>query len=73
MRNYTIHKGAQEVFEWETIGQLLEEEKPLGEPRHVLRNLVPGAYYRVEIRARNVIGKSQPAQIIVRTASIPGG
>ncbi|XP_021944493.1 fasciclin-2 isoform X2 [Folsomia candida] len=72
VRNYTIHKGAQEVFEWESIGQALEEEKPLGEPRHVLRNLVPGTYYRVEIRARNAIGKSQPAQIIVRTSPIPG-
>jgi hypothetical protein len=73
VRNYTLHKGAAHVDEWEPIGQRLEEQKALGEPRHVLRNLVPGTFYKVEIRARNAIGKSQPAQIVVRTAPIPGG
>lgn len=73
VRNITFYKGATAFSEWEPIASVLNEEKPLGEPRHVLKNLVPGSFYRVEIAARNVIGSGQPATLIIKTAPLPGG
>jgi len=73
VRNLTIQRGTQVEYEWDPVGQKLTETKALGEPRHMLRNLAPGTYYRVEILAENSIGKSAPASIIIKTAAVPGG
>ncbi|ODM98953.1 Fasciclin-2 [Orchesella cincta] len=72
VRNLTIQRGTQIEYEWDPVGQKLLETKPLSEPRHMLRNLAPGTYYRVEILAENSIGKSAPATIIIKTAAVPG-
>jgi len=59
-------------YEWEEIGQRVEEERALGEPRHFLTHLFPNTLYRVSLSARNAIGDSQPSYIVFRTAPIPG-
>lgn len=71
VRNITYRRGTYQEYEWEQIGQRLEAEKPLGEPRHMLRNLAAETFYRVELTARNIIGSSEPAYIIIRTATNP--
>lgn len=73
VRNETYQRGTFMDYIWETIGQRMEEEKPLGEPRHMLRNLAPETFYKVELRARNIIGSSEPAILFFRTAGVPGG
>lgn len=73
VRNLTVNRGTQVESHWDPIGQKFEEEKSPGEPRHVLRNLNPATYYRVEVRARNAIGSSEASSIVFRTAAIPGG
>ncbi|CAG7729553.1 unnamed protein product [Allacma fusca] len=57
--------------EWNTYGTKQLEQKNLGEPRHMIRNLSPGTYYRIEIRAHNVMGYSLPSSIYIRTALSP--
>lgn len=73
VRNMSLVKGSQVEVEWEEVGSKVEENKKMGEPRYVIRNLNPGTYYKVELRARNKIGASGPAEIIIRTAAVPGG
>jgi len=58
---------------WTPTSQTLIEEKALGEPRHMIQNLRGDTYYRIEIRARNVIGRSEPTELIIKTAPIVGG
>ncbi|CAL8091779.1 unnamed protein product [Orchesella dallaii] len=72
VRNLTVDKGNQAEYQWDPVGPKTVEQKALGEPRHTLRNLAPGTYYRVEIVAENSIGKSAPASIIIKTAAVPG-
>lgn len=73
VRNMTVSKGTQSEVQWDPAGPVLQETRPLGEPRHMLRNLAPGTFYRVEIIARNAIGRSAPATVIIKTAAVPGG
>lgn len=73
VRNLTINKGTQVEVEWDPVGQKLEAVKAFGETRYVMRNLAPGTYYKVELRARNKIGSSSAAEIIIKTAPNPGG
>lgn len=73
VRNRTVTKGTQVEQKWETAGQKVELKKAFGEPRYTFRNLAPGTYYKVELRARNKIGPSGPAEIIIKTAAVPGG
>lgn len=42
--------------------------KSAEQPAYELVNLVPDSYYRIEIRARNVIGDSIPGEITLKTA-----
>jgi len=46
---------------------ILEEVRP-GEVSFEIKNLKPDTFYKVEIRAHNAIGFSEPTGIIVKTA-----
>ena len=59
--------------EWITYGSRQVEQKPLGEPRHTIRNLTPGTYYKIEIRAHNTIGNSLPSTTYIKTSLPPTG
>lgn len=47
------------------------EHKSADQPVYELVNLVPDSYYRIEIRARNIIGDSIPGEITLKTARDP--
>ena len=46
VRNTTYQRGTFIDYEWDQIGQRFEVEKPLGEPRYMLKNLAPETFYR---------------------------
>lgn len=54
---------------WREVGDC--QDVTLKQPNlttYKLESLQPNTYYRIELRARNVIGFSSPNQVIVKTA-----
>ena len=54
---------------WVEAGQSVRAQVPYpAQPKYDMKNLKPDSFYRVELRAHNVIGFSAPAEIFLRTA-----
>ena len=54
---------------WVEAGQSVRAQVPYpAQPKYDMKNLKPDSFYRVELRAHNVIGFSAPAEIYLRTA-----
>ncbi|CAG0878687.1 unnamed protein product [Darwinula stevensoni] len=65
----TYFKVKKSGGKWEQYGTMNTRivEQP-GPPMYKLQGLDPNTYYKVEVRARNEIGLSQPGSIIIKTA-----
>lgn len=53
---------------WTEAGPIIRKEVAPGVVSFEIKNLKPDTFYKVEIRAHNAIGFSEPTEIIVKTA-----
>lgn len=66
---YQVHNSSGK---WTSSGdKATEESKYPGTTSYTIENLHPETYYKIELRAHNMIGFSTPAEAIIKTAHDP--